>query len=200
LLDLAQTEKLGRKLVRKLSQLEKLVLQESNWLLLSMVLSAGIVAASRLRSIVHAVPGSDIVRMLNLFYGSLIGIMAIGHLSAVSIKMANGTLRGSVPVLYAIGLALFIPAWWLVFNITRYVRDLDRYRQAIISLNVALGVVLLAIGLPNIPLALPAFINVGYQLHHRRGLVVVNVVLYSALFLGGAAFFASGKTFEELSR
>jgi len=184
-----------------MTKLTALILQQSVWLPVSMVLSACIVILARLRVSRLNATRSELARMLNLFYGSLIGIMAIGHLSAVSIKLANGTLRGSVPVLYAIGLALLIPAWWLVFT---SLHDLDRYHRRTIGLNIALGVVLSGIGLANIPLAIPAVLNVAYQLHTKRavgfGLVTFSVLLYSALFVGGAIFFASGKSFEEFSR
>jgi len=184
-----------------MTKLTALILQESNWLPLSMVLAACIAMLARLRTMRPNATRSELARMLNLFYGSLIGIMAIGHLSAVSIKLANGTLRGSVPVLYTIGLALFIPAWWLVFT---SLRDLDRYHRSIIGLNAALGVSLLAIGVANIPLAVPAFLNIAYQRHTTPSvglrLVRFTLLLYSALFVGGAIFLASGKSFEEFGR
>ena len=43
----------------------------------------------------------------------MIGIMASGHLIAVSINAAQGTLQGSPWFLYTVGLALAVPAWWL---------------------------------------------------------------------------------------
>jgi hypothetical protein len=186
-----------------MAELSALILRDSNWLLFSMLFALGVTLPGLLRPTLGAASGAGVFRFLNLFYGVLIGTMAFGHLLAVSIKLANGTLRASVPFLYTIGLVLLIPAWWLALNITRYLKEAARYRRTIIGLNAALGIALLGIGLANVPLAIPAALNIGYQIHERRavgrGLVTFTVVLYSALFVGAVVFFASGKSFEEFS-
>ena len=56
---------------------------------------------------------------MNLFFGVTIGIMAFGHLLAVTTKLALGTLEGSTPAFYAIGIALAVPSWRSTFSRTQ---------------------------------------------------------------------------------
>ena len=96
---------------------------------------------------------------LNLFYGLLIGIMGVGHLLAVSIKTAMGTLPAGTNrwFIFPLGLALAVPAWWLVACV-KGLRDQRRtIRRLAIALNLWLGALLLPLGSP---LAAPAAINV----------------------------------------
>ena len=91
----------------------ELILTERNWMPAAMAI-AFIAVAARLRTDRHTVPNRlRTLRALTLFYGVMIGIMASGHLIAVSIKAAQGTLQGSPWFLYTLGLALAVPAWWL---------------------------------------------------------------------------------------
>jgi hypothetical protein len=70
-------------------------------------------------------------------------------------------------------------------------------------LNAWLGATLLALGLPNLPLAVPALFNIAYMrsssLIVARVIATVMVVINAALFVGSLFFLMSGKTFEEVS-
>ena len=138
---------------------------------------------------------------MNLFYGCMIGTMALGHLSAVTVKAVQGTLEGSLWLLYPLGLALAGPAWWLAFRAGRYVNQQEQQSRRIVALNSWLGVYLVALGLHNLPLAAPAALNIGYQFHRTRAvgwtIVTVAIAANLALFAGSIIFLASGQSFEE---
>ena len=89
----------------------------------------------------------------------VIGIMGIGHLLAVMIKSVLGTLPSSTNLwfVYLFGLALVIPAWWLVASVEGLTKDVKSARHKAIGLNAWLGLVLLV---PAGPLAAPAALNV----------------------------------------
>ncbi len=60
------------------------------------------------------------------------------------------------------------------------------------------------LGLINIPLAIPALLNIAYSKHSRArtgwSIVAVAFVLVNlGLFTGGMMFMLSGRTFEEFS-
>ena len=179
-----------------------LALDESKWLSTAMLLSIIAVTvllrqqrrqglAARLR----------ILEALNLFYGCMIGIMSFGHLFAVTVKLIQGTLAGSPWMLYALGLVLAIPAWWLALRAGKFVKALERWGARMLALNAWLGVCLLALGFHNWPLAGPAALNIAYQLHSKRavGWAIVTVAIAGnlALFIGSMVFFASGQSFEQ---
>jgi hypothetical protein len=60
---------------------------------------------------------------------------------------------------------------------------------------------LLAFGLHNWPLAVPAALDVAYSLHSKRAvgwtIVTAMVVANVALFIGSLVFFLSGQNFEQ---
>jgi hypothetical protein len=64
-----------------------------------------------------------------------------------------------------------------------------------------LSITLLGLGLHNLPLAAPGFLNIAYHLHSGRvvGRVIVGmaVVVSVALFIGSLVFLASGQSFEQ---
>ena len=140
---------------------------------------------------------------MNLFFGVTIGTMAFGHLLAVTTKLVLGTLEGSLPLFYAIGIALALPSWWLIHHARRIatVAGADDVRTLV--LNAWLALTLLALGFQNIPLAAPAIFNVGYQMspHRRLSWVIVGVAVLVnvGLFVGSVVFFASGQSFEDFS-
>lgn len=96
-----------------------LVLDESKWLSLAMLLA--IIAVFIRISRQGLSQRLRILEALNLFYGCMIGIMSFGHLLAVTVKASQGTLGGSLLILYALGLVLAIPSWWLAFRAGRFV-------------------------------------------------------------------------------
>jgi hypothetical protein len=182
-----------------------LILDEGKWLTASMILAAVAVAVLFLRqrrsarSIRHRV-----LAAMNLSAGLTIATMAFGHLLAVGLKLAMGTLRQrSLLILIAIGVSLLIPSWL----VTRHTRALlasdDEDRQTTVLLNAWLVVTLLALGLHNIPLAAPALFTIAYRLHSGRlvGWAIVSLAVAFTLGLFGASlvFLASGQTFEQFS-
>ncbi len=70
-------------------------------------------------------------------------------------------------------------------------------------LNAWLAGTLLVLGIHNLPLAAPAFFNIGYHLHCRPtvgwAIVALAVVANAGLFVGSLMFFASGQSFEQFS-
>ena len=182
-----------------------LILDEGKWLTASMSLAAVAVAVLFLRhhqsahSIRHRV-----LAAMNLSAGVTIATMACGHLLAVGIKLAMGTLRQrSLLILIAIGVSLFVPSWM----VTRHTRALlagdDEDRQTTVLLNAWLAVTLLALGLHNLPLAAPALFTIAYRLHSGRlvgwAIVSLAVVFNLGLFGASLVFLASGQTFEQFS-
>ena len=71
------------------------------------------------------------------------------------------------------------------------------------TLNGLLGLIVLALGPHNAPLAAPALLNILYgAVRHRAvawAIVGVAVVGYAVLFAGALVFFASGQSFEQFS-
>ena len=175
-------------------------LNEGNWLPVAMALSS--VAAAGLVLRARALDRrSTILCALNVFYGCTIGTMAFGHLSAVTIKLGQGTLNASPLFLYPLGVLLLVPAWRLVIVAAGITADRRLRETQFWALNAWLGVALLALGLHNLPLAVPAALNLGYQFHTRRmvgwTIVTIAVVGNLALFVGALVFMASGQTFEQ---
>ncbi len=172
-----------------MDQLIALIVDEGKWLTASMGLALMGVAI-----LFYRYRHSDVelrrrvLAAMNLFFAVTIGTMAFGHLLAVTAKLATGTLReGSIIVFYLIGIVLAVPSWWLIVHTRRILVDEDHGRSTII-LNTWLAVTLLALGVPNLPLAAPALLNIGYHLHTRRvvGLAIVGiaVVINVGLFVG----------------
>ncbi len=183
-------------------QLMALLVDEGKWLTpsLGIALLAAAILVYRSRDL--DVPGRHrVLAAMNLFYGMTIGTMAFGHLLAVSIKLVDGTLQGSVLKFYAIGVALAIPSWWLVYHAWRSVAPASRGRDATPALNIWLAITLLALGVYNVPLAAPAFLNVAYHAHTRRSvgwaIAGMAVLVAVGLFIGSLIFMASGQSFEQ---
>jgi hypothetical protein len=186
------------------SAIAELVLDEGKWLFASTLLATIVLLAALRRAPAQRPPGrAGILWAMNLFYGCMIGTMAFGHLLAVTVKLAQGTLRGSWLALYPLGLVLAMPAWWLALRAARYGRDEERHRNRMLALNGWLGLALLALGLHNLPLAAPAALAIAYQLHTRRAvgwtLVTLALAANLALLVGSLVFLASGQSFEQIS-
>ncbi len=186
------------------SRLAALIVDESKWLTVSMgvaLIAIGVLVYQSRRSgpaTLHMV-----LAAMSLFFAITIGTMALGHLLAVTTKLAMGSLVGSAPVFYAIGIALAAPAWWLAWHTPRVLASDDRHRRRTLMLNAWLGATLLALGLHNLPLAAPGFFNIGYLQHTRRSvgvvLVCLSVVVQFGLFIGSLVFLTSGQSFEQFS-
>lgn len=185
-----------------IEQLVALIVDESKWLPVSMGLALLAVAGLHYRHRHAGLPARcRVLAAMNLFFGVTIGTMAVGHLLAVSTKLAVGTLEGSVPVLYLIGAAVAVPSWWLIHHTRRVLASDGDHGRATLGLNAWLAATLLALGIHNLPLAIPAFLNIGYHLHSRRvvgwAIVSLAVVFHVGLFIGGVIFLASGQSFEQ---
>lgn len=184
-----------------MTQLTALILDEGKWLTASLalaLLAVTILLSRQRRSGLSA--RRRVAAGMNLFVGVTIGNMAFGHLLAVTTKLVLGTLPGSVVLLYAIGVALAAPSWWLILHTRRLLAD-DEPRRATLVLNAWLAATLVALGVHNLPLAAPALLNIGYELHSRRvvgwAIVSAAVAVNAGLFVGSLIFLASGQTFEQ---
>ncbi|MCI0660812.1 MAG: hypothetical protein L0220_07035 [Acidobacteria bacterium] len=184
-------------------QLAALIVDESKWLTVSMGIALLVVAIMLYRCRHPEFPTRRrILAAMNLFFGVTIATMAFGHLLAVTTKLALGTLKGSSLMFYAIGTALAVPSWWLIFH-TRKVLNSDEHGRATVALNAWLAITLLALGIHNIPLAVPGFLNIVYHLNSRRvigwAIVSVAIIVNLGLFIGSLIFLASGQSFEQFS-
>jgi len=184
-------------------RLLELLVDESRWIFPALVVALVLAGALLVRSRAAGVPQRQaILGSMSLFAGGLCGILGAGHLLAVTIKLSQGTLTGSLPLLFLLGAALLVPSWWLAIHVVRHDLREPRDARRTLVLNAALGLVLIALGPANAPLALPALLNVAYQLHERRavGWTIVSLSALAALGLlaGSFAFLWSGESFEEL--
>jgi hypothetical protein len=187
--------------MRMINQLAALIVDEGKWLTASLGLALLAVTILLYRHRQTEFPARRrVLAAMNLFFGVTIGTMAFGHLLAVTAKLAMGTLEGSILVFYVIGCALAVPSWWLIYH-TRRVLASDEYGRVTLILNIWLGITLLALGVHNLPLAAPAFLNIGYHLHSRRvvgwAIVSLAVIVNVGLLIGSLIFLASGQSFEQ---
>ena len=104
---------------------------------------------------------AKILSRMNLIYGVVIGTMGVGHLQAVTIKSAMGTIPEDTHqiLIFPLGLAIAIPSWWLVICVRGLELERKGSRLTAMIINGWLAAVLL---LPAIPLAFPAAINLGF--------------------------------------
>jgi hypothetical protein len=187
-----------------INELVALIVDESKWFPVSMgcaFLAVTILLYRRRHSDLPV--RRRVLAAMNLFFGVTIGTMAFGHLLAVTTKLALGTLEGIVLVFYVIGVALAVPSWFLIRHTQRLLASDEDHGRATLVLNAWLGITLLALGIPNLPLAAPALLNIGYHLHSRRvvGWVIVGIaaVVNVGLFIGSLIFMASGQSFEQFN-
>jgi hypothetical protein len=98
---------------------------------------------------------------------------------------------------------LAAPSWSLIYHTWKALASDEERGRATLVLNAWLALTLLALGIHNLPLAAPAFFNIGYHLHSRRvigwAIVTMAVVCNVGLFIGSLIFLASGQSFEQFS-
>lgn len=169
-----------------LDGLAAFIIGEGNWLPIAMVVAAVAGFASLRQGRLAA---------MNRFTGTTLLVMGIGHLLAVSVKLAQGTLNGNPALLYLIGIVIVVPASLLI-------RSANTGRAG--TWNGWMAAALIALGLINIPLAIPALLNIAYCRHKRplTGQLVIGawLLVNVGLFAGGMMFMLSGaRTFEEFS-
>ncbi|MEM7245176.1 MAG: hypothetical protein AAF533_07515 [Acidobacteriota bacterium] len=179
-----------------LDRIIEIVLAEAKWIPFALFVSLAVATTWGLRR--HRAGQSDWLSLApSLAYGCLLGILGFGHVLAVGIKLAQGSLEGSAFLLLALGVVLAVPAWWLVLDFR------SEARRRPLLLNGWLALSLLAMGIHNIPIALPGLLNVGLLLHRRRAvgwtLLAITVVGYLGLLIGSLIFAASGQSFEDFS-
>ena len=184
------------------NQLISLIIDESKWLPVSMALAFLAVAIMLYRHRhSHNQARHLVLAAMNLFFGVTIATMTFGHISAVTAKLALGTLEGSILVFYLIGIVLAVPSFWLIYHARRVLASDVEHGRATLALNSWLAITLLVLGIHNLPLAAPAFFNIGYHLHTRRlvgwAIVGLAVVVNVGLFIGALIFMASGQSFEQ---
>ncbi|MCA9739411.1 MAG: hypothetical protein R3E98_14285 [Gemmatimonadota bacterium] len=173
------------------------VTREAYWIAPS-VLLALVVAAREL----HRSPPEGPARWgaaLNAYTGVLIATMASGHLLAVSLLALDGTVRGQPAVLHAIGVVLLVPAVLVARNAARIRRGTSD-RSATVRVNALLILALLLTGPRNLPLAIPAGLNIAYAMQTRRavgrGIAALAASMAVLLLVGSVRFFLSGDSFE----
>jgi hypothetical protein len=184
-----------------IDRLAAFIVGEGNWLPIAM--AAGFLAAGLLFARTHTpTQRTRVLAAMNLFTGVMLLVMGFGHLLAVTTKLLQGTLRGSPLFFYAIGIAIVVPAWFLLRHTRSILAEGDARQTA--RLNAWMAVTLGVLGIVNLPLAIPAICNIGYSLHRRKwvGLAFAGVFLAATAFLliGGLIFMASGQTFEEFNQ
>jgi hypothetical protein len=185
-----------------LDRLAAFIVGEGNWLPLAM--GAGFLAAA-VNWFTERPAGTPtrrrILAAMNLLTGVMLLVMGVGHLLAVTTKFSQGTLAGTVPLFYLIGLAIVVPAWFLVRHTGAILTGEDA--ATTVTLNAWMAATLAVLGLVNLPLAVPALCSIGYAMHRRRwtGLAILAVmgIATIGLLVGGLIFMASGQTFEEFS-
>lgn len=187
-----------------MDQLIALVIDEGKWLPASLGLALLSIVMLLFRYRRSLLPVRQrILATMNLFFGVTIGTMAFGHILAITTKLLMGTLAGSILTLYAIGLILAVPSWWIVYHTRELLSSEDRGRKTML-LNASLATALLALGIPNLPLAVPAFLNIAYDHHSRRltgwVIVAISILVQGGLLIGSLIFMASGQSFEQFNR
>lgn len=185
-------------------QLVALIVDEGKWLTASMGCALLAVTLLLLRHRHSELPvRRRVLAAMNLFFGVTIVTMALGHLLAVTAKLLSGTLEGPILAFYAIGISLIVPSGWLVHHTRRVLASDDEHGRATLLLNAWLAITLLVLGVHNLPLAAPAFFNIGYHLHSRPavGWAIVGLAVLAnvGLFIGSLIFLASGQSFEQFS-
>jgi hypothetical protein len=163
------------------------IVGEGNWLPIAMVVAA-ICAGVVLKH--------GRLAAMNLFVGVTLLVMGVGHVLAVTTKQILGTLNGSPALLYLIGAVILVPALLLV----RHFRGSKAG-----TYNGWMAAALIVLGLINIPLAIPAMLNIAYCRHSRprTGQLILGawLLVVTGLFIGGMMFMLSGaRTFEEFER
>jgi len=179
--------------------LTALVLDEGKWLTAAMLMAGFVCWVQWRRQPRPATPRAQIEAALTLYFATTIAVMAFGHLAAVTTKLALGTLAGSRLAFYAIGGLLAVPSWWLTAHtLATPPGGVDGTSR---GLTVWTIVALLALGLHNLPLAVPGLLALAYRGHARpvtgRILLGAALVAIAGLLIGSLVFMASGQTFEQ---
>jgi hypothetical protein len=145
-----------------IEQLSALILDDGKWPAAAMGLALLAITFLLYRHRHAGLPARRrVLAAMNLFIGVTIATMALGHFLAVTTKLALGTLGGSILVLYPIGIVLAVPSVWLIQHARALFASNEDRGQTTVVLNAWLAITLMALGLPNLPLAAPAVLNIA---------------------------------------
>jgi hypothetical protein len=168
-----------------------ILLNPGTWFPLAFALAAAWVATTAWRQARRGAPSRErVLAAMNRFYGTVIGVMALGHTLAVALKMALGTLSETTSwFALPLGLLMGVPSWWLAIVAARA----GGGTRTTLVLNLLLAAMFMVM-LTSAPLAFPALLNVVYQRHARRAVGVAAVGLAAAGFIAMfvASLFVSG--------
>lgn len=180
-----------------------LIVDEGKWLTCSMGLAAiGVaVLAYRYRRAALSVQ-QRIMAAMNLAAGITIGTMAFGHLLAVTTKLTLGTLReGSLLAFAAIGVSLLVPSVMVITHTQDLLTAEGGRHRSTAMRNAWLAATLLAMGIHNLPLAMPSLLNIAYRVNSnpivRSAIVGMALTVHVGLFAASLVFLASGQSFEQ---
>ena len=99
--------------------LAQLIVNEGTWLPVAMSVALAATAWLFMRHRRASPARLVITAAMNLFVAVTLAVMGAGHLLAVTVKLAQGTLQGSPWLLYPIGIAVSVPSWLLVRHALR---------------------------------------------------------------------------------
>lgn len=171
---------------------------ESRWIFPSVLLA---LAASTWMGRSRAWDRPRIAGAMTVFSGLLIGLLALGHLFAVTLKAWVGTLSGAAGPLYAIGVVLTVPAALVLREGRGLSRGEREPGRKTATLHGLLILALAVTGPLNLPLAVPSLLAAVYAVHRRawvgRSAVLGMALVVTLLTMGSARFFASGQSFED---
>jgi bacteriorhodopsin len=182
-------------------RLAAFIIDESKWMTISMGVALLAVAILLNRHRVQPAR-TKLSAAMSLLFGVTVGIMGFGHLLAVTVKLALGTMSVYKWTFYPIGLALAVPAGWLILHSIKGAAPANEdYDRRTLILNAWLAVTLLALGPHNLPLAIPGLLAIAYHMHSRPivgwAIVALAVAVTAGLFIGSLIFLASGQSFEQ---
>ena len=183
-----------------MSDLVAALTTESRWIAPSALL--GILAALAVLRNADLDRRARITAAMSAFSGVFIAVMAFGHLLAVTLLALDGSLRASPIVVYAIGVALIVPALFVAAHGLRFADDAATRRTTLIVHAVLVAALLLS-GPRNAPLAVPSLLAIAWTVHRRpiagRLIVVLAIATAILLLVGSIRFFLFGGSFEEFS-
>jgi hypothetical protein len=177
------------------------IVGEGNWLPLAMVIA--LLAAGFVYLRASPVPNrARTLAIMNVYVGVMLAVMGAGHLLAVTVKLLDGTLRGAPLLLYAIGVAIMVPAALIIVHTSQALAGSSA--RTTMRLHGWMAATLMVLGLINTPLAIPALLSIAYAAHSRRatGIAIVAgfALVNAGLLIGGLMFMLSGaQTFEEFN-
>lgn len=170
----------------------ELLLDTMMWFRASLLLGGFAIAACWWVAWTHQVPPAlTTPSLLHVFYGCVIGMMGTGHIVAVTIKAAAGTLSPDVSpwFVYPLGAAVAVPGWLLVLSGTMLPSARVWPRRLLVIIDVWLVLLFVPLG-PSAALAVPAALSLVWWFSRKEGIrraaVVSSVLVYAAMLVASA--------------